>query len=50
LKSLSKEFKFDEADRFRAFTHAKQNDFISDLEKQEKKFEIGLMRERDQIR
>lgn len=52
LKVLAKDAMFEERDRFRPLLKMKTDskELYEDLEKLEKKYEIGLMRERDQLR
>lgn len=52
LKIMSKDSKMEEADRFRPLIKMKQDnkETLEDLQRTEKKYEIGLMRERDQLR
>ena len=47
LKQLNKESLLEERARFGALAKQKSGALIQDLEKIEKKYEIGLMRERD---
>ena len=52
MKVLAKDAMFEERDRFRPLISMKREvkDTLDELERLEKKYEIGLMRERDQLR
>ena len=53
LKQLKKEYNLEDRDRFRPLLRLKKEavvkDFTEDIERLEKKYEIGLLRERTQI-
>ena len=53
LRQLKKEYLLEDRDRFRPLLKLKKEmevkKFMEDIEKEEKKYEIGLMRERTQI-
>jgi len=52
LKALAKDANIEERDRFRPLIKMKNDskEILEELEKLEKKYEIALMRERDQLR
>ena len=54
LKQLKKDFLIEDRDRFRPLLRLKREpaikEFMDDIEKLEKKYEVALMRERDQIK
>ena len=53
MKTLKKDYVIEDRDRFRPLLRAKREqaiaDFMEEVERVEKKHEIGLMRERTQI-